>query len=571
MTADRFLSDPDELCRRHLTPGMRVHIASTMSRPGALTLALARVFGGVGRFEISVNALHAGVHALTMAGVIERAVIAFAGDTVPTSRPNRLYAGLPAGDPFPVEEWSLLSLLQRLMAGATGAPAALSTSLIGSSLPQGHPPLETVPSGGAESGAGEAGAGEGTLPAAVLPALRPDVTLLHAHCADRRGNLYLAGPVGEGWWGAMAARRGVLATVERVCDGPPAGAVCSIPAERVLAVAPCPFGAHPQGLTPMPSAGVAGYLDDYAFLADLADACARQEDTERWFQRWVTGTGGHTGYLAQLGEARLAGLTAELRCPQGVAVTAPPAPPSEREHHIVMAARTIARTVVQQGYGSVLAGIGISHLASWLAARTLHGDGVELQVVNELGMVDFTPEAGDSFLFSQRHVLRCREHAGTWEVLGGLVAGGGGRTLGVLSAAQIDQQGRINTSRTARGGFLVGSGGANDVASHLDTVVVAPASPRRYPEAVGFITSPGHHVSRVVAEFGSFERTGGTGPFTLTTWSPYSVPEAAGPAETVRDRTAWKADIADPLLREPPPTDEELAALRSIDPEGIYR
>ncbi|NGO11576.1 hypothetical protein G5C60_29280 [Streptomyces sp. HC44] len=577
MTAPRspeILADPDELCRRHLIPGMRVHIASTMSRPNALVLALARVFGGSGgRFEFSVNALHAGVHALTMAGVVERAVIGFAGDTIPTSRPNRLYARLPEGDPFPVEEWSLLSLLQRLIAGATGAPAAVSTSLHGSDLPQGHPPLVTVPYGtehGTEYGAEKDGAA-----AVLLPALRPDMTLLHAQCADERGNLYLSGPVGEGWWGALAARHGVLATVETRCAEPPADAVCQIPAERVRALAVCPYGAHPQGLSPMRGAKAAGYLDDYAFLADLADACAEPADANAWFHRWVTDAGGHDGYLARLGDPRLAQLslasrafepTRQIRTAESVA------PPGDREHHLVLAARTIARTIRTRGHRTVLAGIGAAHVASWLAARMLRDEGIEPQLVNELGMVDFAPQDGDSFLFSQRHVLDCRQYAGSWDVLGGLVAGGAARTLGVLSAAQVDQQGRINTSRTVGGRFLVGSGGANDVASHVETIVVAPASPLRYPDAVGFVTSPGHHVSRVVAEFGSFERAEGAEPFTLATWAPPPTLDATtSPAETVLARTGWQVKIADPLPHEEPPTAGELAMLRSIDPEGIYR
>lgn len=555
------VAGPDELCRGFLAPGMHVHIASTMSRPNALVLALARVFSGVGRFRISVNALHAGVHALTMADVVEHAVIGFAGDTFPTSRPNRLYARLPQGDPFPVEEWSLLSLLQRLTAGATGAPFAVCTSLHGSDLPQGHPPLAAI-----QHEAGEA---------VLVPALRPDVTLLHAQCADEQGNLYLSGPVGEGWWGAMAARHGVLATVETVCPRPPAGAVCQIPAERVLALATCPYGAHPQGLSPMPDAGVPGYLDDYLFLEDLAEACADPALTGEWFERWVTGTDGHEDYLARLGEARLAGLhpasPVTAMIPDHVARSAPP---TDREHHLVLAARTIARTVRSRGYRTVLAGIGAAHVASWLAARLLRHDGSDLQVVNELGMIDFLPHAGDTFLFSQRHVRGCRQHAGTWEVLGGLVAGGAAHTLGVLSAAQIDQHGRINTSRTPSGGFLVGSGGANDVASHVDTIVVAPASPRRYPETVGFVTSPGRNVGQVVTEFGCFERDKACEPFRLASWAPPPTlvrADAAGPAETVRARTGWQARIADPLRHEPPPTPDELALLRAIDPEGIYR
>ncbi|WP_210570536.1 CoA-transferase [Streptomyces sp. GESEQ-4] len=554
-------ADPDELCGRFLRPGMQVHIASTMSRPNALVLALARVFRGTGQFRISVNALHAGVHALTMAGVVEHAVIGFAGDTFPTSRPNRLYARLPEGDPFPVEEWSLLSLLQRLMAGATGAPFAVSTSLSGSDLPQGHRQLDAL-----RHETGEA---------VLVPALRPDVTLLHAQCADERGNLSLSGPVAEGWWGALAAERGVLATVETVRADPPAGAACQIPAERVLGLAPCPYGAHPQGLTPLPDAGVEGYLDDYLFLEDLAQACADPALTEEWFERWVTGTGGHQGYLARLGETRLAGLHPAAPVTAAVPdVIARSAPPTDREHHLVLAARTIARTLRTRGYGTVLAGIGTAHVASWLAARLLHEEGVHVQVVNELGMIDFLPRAGDTFLFSQRHVQACRQHAGTWEVLGGLVAGGADRTLGVLSAAQIDQQGRINTSRTPGGGFLVGSGGANDVASHVETIVVTAASPRRCPETVGFVTSPGRNVSQVVTEFGCFERDKTGEPFRLATWAPppgLVSADAAGPAETVRDRTGWQVRIADPLRHEPPPTAGELALLRSIDPEGIYR
>lgn len=565
-----MLADADELCRRFLAPGMQVHIASTMSRPNALVLALARVFRGAGRFRISVNALHAGVHALTMAGVVEHAVIGFAGDTVPTSRPNRLYTLLPRGEPFPVEEWSLLSLLQRLIAGATGAPFAVSTSLHGSDLPQGHPPLATI-----QYEAGEREAGEADRAAVLVPALRPDVTLLHAQCADEQGNLYLAGPVGEGWWGALAAGRGVLATVETVRSEPPAHAVCRIPAERVLALAPCPYGAHPQGLAAMPDAGVAGYLDDYVFLAELADACADGMRTEEWFNKWVTATGGHEGYLAQLGEARLAGL--HLGAPVVVALpdsVARTAPPTDREHHLVLAARTIARTVKARGYGTVLAGIGAAHVASWLAAGLLRDEGIDLQVVNELGMIDFSPQGGDTFLFSQRHVPNCRQYAGTWEVLGGLVAGGATHTLGVLSAAQIDQHGRINTSRTPRGGFLVGSGGANDVASHVETIVVATASPRRLSEMVGFVTSPGRNVSHVVTEFGCFDRDEACALFRLASWAPPPTlvrSDAADPIETVRARTAWQVKVADPVRREAPLTADELALLRSIDPEGIYR
>ncbi|MEE1942792.1 CoA-transferase [Streptomyces sp. TRM 70361] len=584
---------PDELCAEFLEPGDHLHIASTMSRPNVLVLAVARVFGARGRFTVSSNALHAGVHALTMAGAVRHAVTGFAGDTVPYSAPNRLYRDLAEGRPFTVEEWSLLSLVQRLVAGATGLPAAVTSSLAGSDLPRGASvaPVRT-PAPAGDAVPAQAGPPDGDVrPGLLIPPLRPDVTLLHAQCADRLGNLYLAGPLGEGPWGALAARRGVLATVERVVDEPPAGADCSIPADRVLSLAVCPWGAHPQGLAPLRSAGVAGYLDDYGFLADLAAACRTPRDTERWFRRWVGEVTGHADHLARLGPRRLAGLRLDGADPRETGVdpaagrTAPAAPaaravpaaapertgqPTPRERHIVLAARAIARRVLDRGYRTALAGIGTAHIATWLAAHLLAERGVRLQVCAELGMIDFSPEPGDTFLFSQRHVARCRRTGGILDVLGGLAGGGAGRTLGVLSTAQIDAAGALNTSRRGDGRFLVGSGGANDIASHVDTVVVAPASPRRYVPAVDFVTSPGHNVRCAVAEFGAFTREHAAEPFTLTSWSP---PPGSGgtPRSAIEDLTSWKPLVARELPTEDAVTAGELDRLRALDPEGVYR
>ena len=65
----------------------------------------------------------------------------------------------------------------------------------------------------------------------------PDVALLHAPVADRAGNVALHPPLLEGVWGALAARRGAIVTVERVVDDlRPWSHLVRIPAHRVLAV-----------------------------------------------------------------------------------------------------------------------------------------------------------------------------------------------------------------------------------------------------------------------------------------------------------------------------------------------
>ncbi|WAL69761.1 hypothetical protein ORV05_21370 [Amycolatopsis cynarae] len=542
------------MCRDHLRDGMTVHVASTMSRPNALLRVAARTLAGRASFTVSSNAFHANLHAWTMAGLVRHAITGFAGDTYPSSRPNPLYSRLPQGDPFTVEEWSLLTLLQRLIAGAGGNPVAVTTSLVGTDLEALHE----------KHGRSRrlTGAGRGAV---VIPALCPDVTLLHATFADRQGNLYLNGPVGEGWWGAMAARVGVVATVEMVVDTPPRGGV-SIPADRVLALAPCPYGAHPQGLPPWPEGRFEGYLDDYDFLVDLARACATPEGREDWYRRWVTEVPGQDAMMRRLGGDRLA----RLRDGRFPASHPAGGEPTWRERHVLLAARAIVDRVLERGYRAILAGIGTSHLAAWLAAAQLRERGCPVQLHAELGLVDLQAAPGDVFLFSQRHAARCRDHAGTLEVLGALASGGRGRALAVLSAGEIDAGGRINSSRTADGAFLVGSGGANDFASHLDTLVVAAASPRRFVPRVAFATCPGHNVHTVATQYGRLARGGADEPFVLRSWLPPAGDPAADPITTLRERTRWPV-LDTPVEPEKPFSDKEIGTLREFDPEGVYR
>ena len=93
----RFYGDLARMCRDQLRDGMRVHVASTMSRPNALLRVVARTLGGRDRFTVSSNAFHANLHAWTMTGLVARAITCFAGDTYPSSRPNPLCLTPPNG------------------------------------------------------------------------------------------------------------------------------------------------------------------------------------------------------------------------------------------------------------------------------------------------------------------------------------------------------------------------------------------------------------------------------------------------------------------------------------------
>jgi acyl CoA:acetate/3-ketoacid CoA transferase alpha subunit/acyl CoA:acetate/3-ketoacid CoA transferase beta subunit len=548
----RVLPTVDALVASHIRDGMHVHCASTPSRPNALISALARGFAGSNSLTVSVAAVHSSAHALAIAGAVSRMITCFLGDVFPSPRPNPLYTWLADGKPYCVELWSLLSLQQRLRAAAHGLPFAVTTSLIGSDLVQGKQVLEV--------GADQPTGGRALL----IPALRPDVTLLHGACADHRGNILLHPPTGEGIAGALAARLGVVASVERIVPNLTAipsrpGAVV-VPGQRVLALCVAPFGAHPQGMPG--NSDDPGYLDDYTFIAELAGQCREPAGAQQWYDMWIGADGGHEGYLGKLGSGRLRSLRAPVTGAASAGLH-----DTEQRRLVVVTARSIVAMVDRGGYDTILAGIGASHLAAWLAQALLARRGVHVRVCAETGLYGMDPCPGDVYLFSQRHADRCEALMGIDEVLGGLVAGNARRCLGVLAAAEVDGAGNINTTLLPDGRWLTGTGGANDIASHVDCVVACSARPHRYPEQVTHVTSPGGRVRAVASQFGRFERTGEGSQFRLMTW--LAPPGHDDPQAAVESLTRWKADASAPC-REPGITAEETALLTSLDPAGIY-
>lgn len=573
-TAPYLASGPDDLVRRFVREGDHVHAAATMSRPNALLNAVCRAFAGSHSLTVSTTAVHSSAHALALSGAVRKVITGFVGDTFPSPRPNRLYRELAEGRPFEVEMWSLLSYTQRLMAAALGQPFATTGSMLAETdlrngkegslhlVPHPEDPERTV---------------------TLLSPLRPRLALFHGVVADRRGNVVAVPPLGEGAWAAYAATDGVLASVEAIVDDEVIAAMPDrvvIPAARVLGLCEAPLGAHPQSLRTGGLAGVEGYLDDYAFLTDIVTACKDPETAAAWYEEWVGGVESHADYVERLGAGRRTSLVfpAPPGTPEEVRTPADGSgAPTEQEQLIVLGARAVAALVRERGYDTLLAGIGTSHMSAWLAARLLARDGVQVQVAAELGLQSMDPEAGDVFLFSQRHAERSQMLAGVAETLGGAVAANP-RCLGVLSAAEIDPDANINTTLLPDGRWITGSGGANDIASSVDCVVVAVASPRRYVPRLTHLTSPGLRVRDVVSQFGRFTRPGSGTAFELTSWLPpvpgrgrsaQDLPE--GPEAAVRELTGWAVGVSGFLTDEKAVTTEELTLLRTMDPEGFYR
>lgn len=166
--------------------------------------------------------------------------------------------------PLEIEEHSHAGMANRYVAGASGLPFAVLRGYTGTDLARVTPSIApiTCPFTGE------------TLTA--VPALNPDVTVIHAQRADREGNVQLWGIVGIQKEAALAAKR-CLVTVEEVVDRlePVAGAVV-IPRFAVTLVAQAPGGSHPSYTQ--------GYsVRDNAYYQSW-DAISRDRDA---FTRWL--------------------------------------------------------------------------------------------------------------------------------------------------------------------------------------------------------------------------------------------------------------------------------------------
>ena len=133
---------------------------------------------------------------------------------------------------------------------------------------------------------------------AAIPALRPDVGIIHAQQADEAGNVQIWGITGVQKEAVLASQRS-LVTVEEIVPRlvqRPGGIV--LPAQAITAVALAPGGAHPSYAH--------GFYDrDNAFYVAW-DAISRDRETfAAWMQRHVLDTRDSQEYLRSLGDAEV--------------------------------------------------------------------------------------------------------------------------------------------------------------------------------------------------------------------------------------------------------------------------
>jgi glutaconate CoA-transferase subunit A len=169
-------------------------------------------------------------------GCADKAVFAWCGNPGVGSL-HRMRDAIENGWPGPLayEEHSHSAMANAYEAGAAGLPCAVFRGYIGVDLPKVNPTIKSITC----PYTGE------TL--ATVPAIRPDVAVIHALRADRAGNVLLEGIVGVQKQAVLAAKRSIVTVEEIVEDfGPRNLNAVILPAWTVSAIVCVPGGAHPS-------------------------------------------------------------------------------------------------------------------------------------------------------------------------------------------------------------------------------------------------------------------------------------------------------------------------------------
>jgi len=126
-----------EAIRRYVRPGMKLHLAGGIGGPSAAICELIRQYRGTNPGFTLIQSTISG-HAINLlhCNLARKIIFAACADISTSSRPSRIMQRAWAEKSLDLENWSLCSLQQRLMAGALGVSFIPTRSIAGSSIAQ---------------------------------------------------------------------------------------------------------------------------------------------------------------------------------------------------------------------------------------------------------------------------------------------------------------------------------------------------------------------------------------------------------------------------------------------------
>ena len=316
---DKLLT-PAEAVRRYIPPGAQLSIGGfTINRnPMAIVYEIARQ--GLRDLHLVAHSNGQGLDVLVGAGCVRRVEVAYGGNGRFAPTCIRFRKAVERGE-VEVEDYSNYQMSLRFLAGSLGVPFVPTRSGLATDLVR----LDGFPAARREElAAGDAAHAGGprtprrklvVMPdpfdqeggdVVLLPALRPDVTVLHAQYVGDDGTVRIKGLTFADLEQAKAASA-VIVTCEEIVprawirEDPDQN---SLPGFLVDAVVHVPWGAHPTACHRFYDYDP-GHLNLYKRVARDDDAWAEYLD------EWVYGPADHAAYLDRVGGAVLTRIRAD--------------------------------------------------------------------------------------------------------------------------------------------------------------------------------------------------------------------------------------------------------------------
>jgi glutaconate CoA-transferase subunit A len=199
-----------------------------------------------------------------------------------------------------IEEYSILSMNLRLMAGAMGLPFIASKTLLGTEI------LENLLKSSSDAVKVMESPFDRQEKYVCYRALQPEYVVIHGQYADRKGNVVIQGPV----WDEELAKsaKKLIAVVDRIVSNEsikqhPEFTV--IPSLYTYAVCEVPFGAYPTAV-------YKSYDYDAEFLKRYGKFNQNKAEFDAWLGEYVLGTKDHGEFILKMaGMEKLCALQAD--------------------------------------------------------------------------------------------------------------------------------------------------------------------------------------------------------------------------------------------------------------------
>jgi glutaconate CoA-transferase subunit A len=232
------------------------------------------------------------------AGVVKKVIFGYLGN--PGIGLSHAFRRAIKDGTIAYEEWTNFSMMLRLHAAQLGVPFLPSRILQIGDIPGASIQIENIKC----PFTGE--------PLACIPALKPDVALIHAPLADKAGNVQFYGVDGDTVMGALASKR-IIVSVEKFVETEEIARFperTRLPAHRVSALVQVPWGAHPSYVD-----GHYGRDDDH--FRDYDSVSRKSESSADYLNKWVYECTDREAYLECVGAERLAELKSQARKREG--------------------------------------------------------------------------------------------------------------------------------------------------------------------------------------------------------------------------------------------------------------